>query len=139
MVIYHRPRSKHHKTDFLSRLKDEDTCQQFRHAVKPEELSCGGCSYCRKTHQEWSKFIHYVDTAVPLTSPTMKIQQIYANQFLHAGYKDILENKLVRCSIMIKNLSLFLKQEVPNEDEIFLSSLATKNYWINKELFFFWQ
>ena len=29
------------------------------------------------------------------------------------------------------------KQEVPNEDEIFLSSPATKNYWINKELFFF--
>ena len=29
------------------------------------------------------------------------------------------------------------KQEVPNEDEIFLSCPATKNYWINKEVFFF--
>ena len=29
------------------------------------------------------------------------------------------------------------KQEVQNEDEIFLSSPATKNYWINKELCFF--
>ena len=36
---------------------------------------------------------------------------------------------------MLKNL--FLKQEVPNEDEIFLISPATKNHWINKELFFF--
>ena len=36
MVIYHRPGSKHHTADFLSRLKEEDTCQQFRHTVKPD-------------------------------------------------------------------------------------------------------
>ena len=108
MVIYNRPGSKNRTADFLSRLKEEDTFQQFRHAVKQEKLSCGGCSYCRKKHQEWSTFINSVDTVVPFTSTTMKIQQINANQFLHAGYEDILEKKLVRCSIMIKNLILFL-------------------------------
>ena len=38
-----------------------------------------------------------------------------------------------------KDLKFIFKTgfQVPNEDEIFLSSPATKNYWINKELFFF--
>lgn len=31
------------------------------------------------------------------------------------------------------------KQELPNEDELFLSSPATKSYWINEGIILPWQ
>ena len=112
----------------------------IRHAIKPEELPCGGCSYCRKKHQEWSKFIDAVDTAVPLTSTTMKIQQIYAKPILACWIQGYTWKEIGEMQREDKELKFIFnwlkKQEVPNEDELFLSSPATKNYWINKELLF---
>ena len=52
MVIRHRPGVKHQNADWLSRLSDDSTCQEYRHCVQPAELPCGGCNHCQKKHQK---------------------------------------------------------------------------------------
>ena len=71
----------------------------------------------------------------------MKIQQIYAKPILACWIQGYTWKEIGEMQREDKELNFIFnwleKQEVPNEDELFLSSSATKNYWINKELFFF--
>ena len=71
----------------------------------------------------------------------MKIQQIYAKPILACWIQGFTWKEIGEMQREDKELKFIFnwleKQEVPNEDELFLSSPATKNYWINKELFFF--
>ena len=140
MVIKYRPGQKHENADFLSRLGEDATCQDYHHSVEPEDLPCGGCDYCQKRHNEWSHFIETVDEAVPLTSTTHKVQQVgqiptpvswlSGHTWTEVGelqHKDA-DQKFI--------LEWLESQKEPAEDELMLSSPSAKHYWINKELYF---
>ena len=137
MVIRHRPGVKHQNADWLSRLSDDSTCQEYRHCVQPAELPCGGCNHCQKKHQEWSHFTETVDEAVPLTS--FMIRQVKTTKPMSwmEGYtwEEIKDYQQAD-----RDLRFILKwlttKEKPSDSELFLSNPAAKNYWINKELFF---
>ncbi|KAK3098425.1 hypothetical protein FSP39_019321 [Pinctada imbricata] len=59
MSIHHRTGKKHTNADALSRLPEPhgNTCSEYLHGVQVDQLPCGGCSYCKKRHDEWSTFI----------------------------------------------------------------------------------
>ena len=142
MDIHHRPGNKHVNADALSRLQDDVqvTCQEYLHDVQPENLPCGGCSHCQKKHGEWSRFIDLVDEAVPLVSMGRKVQQVSNGSPVVASWLNGYSWEEVRTfQAEDKELKFILTwlelQEEPPEGELFLSSPATKHYWINKELF----
>jgi transposase InsO family protein len=80
-IVKHRAGIKHGNADALSRRRvsvedypaceagDRPTgwCTDFRVGVRPEELPCGGCHYCKKADVQWGTFFRDVDEAVPLT------------------------------------------------------------------------
>ena len=69
MVLQHRAGRKHINADALSRIPyPELQCDSYIPGVKPTELPCGGCSYCKRADSHWGTFTREVDDAVPLTS-----------------------------------------------------------------------
>ena len=53
--------------DALSRIPNEmPYCGYYTANCTPEELPCGGCKFCTRVHQQWSKFEEDVDDIVPL-------------------------------------------------------------------------
>lgn len=74
MTILHRPGKKHGNADALSRSPGEKPCQQMMVMIDPAQLSCGGCSYCTRSHTDWSKFSEDV---VPLCKK-MEITEAHA-------------------------------------------------------------
>ena len=75
MTVLHRPGIKHGNADGLSRIPDEyDFCDCYRAGSELSTLPCGGCRYCSRAQQQWSRFNEDVDYVVPLTvkSATVK-------------------------------------------------------------------
>ena len=67
MVIVHRPGKKHTNADGLSRIPDEEeTCNCYHAGSTLDTLPCGGCRYCKRAHEQWSRFEDDVDDVVPL-------------------------------------------------------------------------
>lgn len=139
MEISHRPGGKHVNADALSRLSQDEDCLEYRHNVLPEQLPCGGCNYCTKKHQEWSRFIDSVDDAVPLAQPSPAIRTVthgdnpspWINGY---SWQDIITAQKGDSELNI--LCAWLKtRETPTEEALMLSSQEVKHYWINKELF----
>ena len=72
--IVHRDGKKHTNADALSRNPaHEEGCNDYRPGVALEDLPCGGCSYCRKHHEEWGDFHNEVDDVVPLSQPCRQV------------------------------------------------------------------
>ncbi len=71
MVIEHRPGAKHLNADGLSRIPVpcSTSARQF---CSPEELPCGGCTFCVRAHQRWTRFEEDVDYVVPLVVRAVK-------------------------------------------------------------------
>jgi transposase InsO family protein len=81
MIVKHRAGVKHGNADALSRRRvsveeypaceagERPTgwCSDFRVGVRPADLPCGGCHYCKKADAQWGTFFRDVDEAVPLT------------------------------------------------------------------------
>ena len=67
MEIVHRKGKLHQNADSLSRIPDElEFCDCYRAGIDIEQLPCGGCSYCTRAHNQWSRFEEHVDYVVPL-------------------------------------------------------------------------
>ncbi|XP_072170033.1 uncharacterized protein [Diadema setosum] len=67
MKVEHQPGTKHQNADALSRMPRGDfLCENYRLGMEPDDLPCGGCSYCRKAHNNWSLFADVIDDVVPL-------------------------------------------------------------------------
>ena len=75
MTVLHRPGIKHGNANGLSRIPDEyDFCDCYTAGSELSTLPCGGCRYCSRAQQQWSRFDEDVDYVVPLTvkSATVK-------------------------------------------------------------------
>jgi transposase InsO family protein len=67
MQIVHRPGRKHLNADGLSRIPDTlPNCNCYEAGKSLDSLPCGGCSYCARAHNQWSRFMEDVDDIVPL-------------------------------------------------------------------------
>ena len=140
MVIHHRPGSKHINADALSRMGEDNSCKEYRHAVQPQDLPCGGCNYCLKRHSEWSRFIECVDEAVPLTHLAHTVQQITKKPAVMSWMSGYTWDDIRNYQRQDEDLTLIIEwlenNKQPTEDILFLSSPVTKHYWITRELFF---
>lgn len=68
MEILHRPGNKHTNADAMSRLPGNGLdCDCYVAGATPESLPCGGCHYCMRAHNQWSRFAEEVDDVVPLS------------------------------------------------------------------------
>ncbi|XP_045167543.2 uncharacterized protein LOC123530833 [Mercenaria mercenaria] len=68
MVVKHRPGVKHGNADALSRIPDTLVpCSAYIAGIKPADLPCGGCHYCKRAHNQWDQFTKQVDDAVKLS------------------------------------------------------------------------
>ena len=70
MVVKHRLGRTHSNADSLSRIRykePENTCSDYRLGVQPEDLPCGGCKKCVRSHEKWSHFVEQVDDVISLT------------------------------------------------------------------------
>ena len=43
----------------------------YKAGSEPETLPCGGCKYCTRAHNQWSRFEEDVDYVVPLAVKTV--------------------------------------------------------------------
>lgn len=53
--IQYRAGKKHINADALSRLPSNE-CPYYRSYIQLTDLPCGGCPYCTRAHNNWSKF-----------------------------------------------------------------------------------
>ena len=73
MEIVHRPGKRHANADGMSRIPDTVAeCDCYLAGKDPSTLPGGGCHYCSRAHQQWSRFEYDVDDVVPsaITSAT---------------------------------------------------------------------
>ena len=67
MTVVHRSGVKHGNADGMSRIPDDvQFCDCYKAGSEPETLPCGGCKYCTRAHNQWSRFEEDVDYVVPL-------------------------------------------------------------------------
>ena len=67
MKIIHRSGKHHNNADGLSRIPDpEFSCDCYSAGRDLDSLPCGGCAFCRRTHEQWARFPDDVDDVVPL-------------------------------------------------------------------------
>ena len=67
LKILHRPGNKHSNADGLSRIPDTlSPCDCYTAGTKIEDLPCGGCHYCERAYNQWSRFEEDVDDVLPL-------------------------------------------------------------------------
>jgi len=67
MIVKFRPGAKHTNVDPLSRHPDDLTpCPNYVSEIKPEDLPCGGCHYCRRVDEQWGTFFREIDDTVGL-------------------------------------------------------------------------
>ncbi|KAK3093065.1 hypothetical protein FSP39_010650 [Pinctada imbricata] len=161
MTIHHRPGKKHVNADALSRLSESEFCPFYQPDILPSELPCGGCKYCTKVHENWSAFINDIDDTVPL----VKVDRSHKDQETQCDLPDTnepdIEDPPKMCQSVSKDnkswvdgyswedisqkqqadldlkfiVCWLLRNECPSESDLFLSSKAAKNYWINRELY----
>ena len=73
MVLVYRPGKQHVNADALSRLSDErNDCPEYRPGRDISTLPCSRfgeeCRYCRRAHDQWTRFEEEVDDVIPLSS-----------------------------------------------------------------------
>ena len=68
LVIEHRAGKQHGNADAMSRLdiSGPNNCDFYVAGSSPSILPRGGCDYCSKRHQEWTRFEDEVDYVAPL-------------------------------------------------------------------------
>ncbi|KAK3085317.1 hypothetical protein FSP39_001380 [Pinctada imbricata] len=152
MTIKHRSGDKHQDADALSRIPHQIKCSAYRHGVDLKDLPCGGCIYCERIHNQWGAFIKEIDEAVPLvggrTCEHPIREGIKVNQ-TRTGSSEVLDNSwlggysyeaIQQAQSEDQDIKLLLRwlqnKEVPPENELFLSTPAAKNMWLNRELFY---
>ena len=67
LQILHRSGSKHSNADGLLRIPDTvKPCDCYNAGLHLSDLPCGGCRYCTRAHDQWSRFLEQVDDVLPL-------------------------------------------------------------------------
>ncbi len=82
--IEFRKGSKHVNADMLSRMPcNPEHCDCYDGNTRLENLPCGGCTGCKKKHEEWS-ILEDIDDVVPLISKRIRPETdvCYVNHFV---------------------------------------------------------
>ena len=135
MAVIHRPGLKHANADGMSRIPDEiPFCECYKAGSDPSTLPCGGCKFCSRAHQQWSRFEDDVDYVVPLTFRPAVIRQMSQTLTWFEGYshEDLIEMQNKDNSINTLKVWI-LQDKEPTQAEVKLSSPATRSFWINKK------
>ena len=151
--IAHRKGQDHGNADSLSRRPEEGDCSHFKHGVKLEDLPCGGCTFCKKIEENWSKFLEDVDNIDSLNTQVDvdKHQKELPKNDGITVIADIRPEEeeeplpdpddnfrtAQKEDSSLKFLYNWLEnQEEPLAEEVKISSSEVKHYWVNKNLFF---
>ena len=109
MTVVHRSGVKHGNADGMSRIPDDvQFCDCYKAGSEPETLPCGGCKYCTRAHNQWSRFEEDVEYVVPLAVNT--ITDSNSNSVWLEGYS---KNSCIKHSIqtdVYRKLSIGLLQ-----------------------------
>ena len=137
MEIVHRPGVKHGNADGLSRMSDGlEYCNCYHAGTSPSQLPCGGCKYCVKAHEQWSRFQEDVDDIVPLAIRTVNINSSSdgASTFWGPGYnRDQLRDAQLSDVDLGKIITWLEEASEPTESVLSLSSREVKYYWLNRK------
>jgi predicted aspartyl protease len=88
IILKHRAGNKHANADSLSRPPVPDkTCSNYVMGSSLESLPCfvNNCHYCKKAHENWTRFTEDVDEAIPLGN---QLQQKIAGGSAYFIYLD---------------------------------------------------
>ena len=132
LEISHRKGCLHVNADALSRIPEDLACSCYRPGVPLKNLPCGGCPYCQRVQRNWGDFEEDVDDVVPLTNRTVRrvtatdvwIPQHSTDELIQAQKDDPDLQPILK----------WLQDGEPSEAEYFISSAATKHYWVSKSL-----
>ena len=155
MEILHRPGNKHINADAMSRLPaNGPDCDCYVAGATPGSLPCGGCSYCVRAHNQWSRFAEDVDDVVPLARKCVPVDNSWSENTKDAfnifaatlhddhypavswveGYSttDVarMQREDVDIGVVIKWLE---NMEDPGKSQLHLESPASRALWLLKE------
>ncbi len=113
---------------------------------KVEDLPCGGCPFCRRAHQQWSRFEEDVNDVVPLavravssnnSASTGVLDEPQGDQEAQRSKVDSLSKERFREEqAKDPDLELILRwlhlQQDPSPLELSLMSPASKYYWLHR-------
>ncbi|MCU7901933.1 MAG: DDE-type integrase/transposase/recombinase [Candidatus Thiodiazotropha sp. (ex Lucinoma aequizonata)] len=67
MILRYRKGRHHANADALSRVPSPGFCEAYVVGIRLPDLPCGGCHYCARADQQWSRFSQEVDDVVKLS------------------------------------------------------------------------
>ena len=131
LTVLHRPGIKHGNGDGLSRIPDEyDFCDCYRAGSELSTLPCGGCRYCSRAQQQWSRFDEDVDYVVPLTVKPATVKSTVGRTAWITGYSydQLVESQ--RLDLCLGKLITWLSTgEEPMQKDLFLCSPTVKYFF----------
>ncbi len=145
MQIQHRPGKKHGNADGLSRQTEhQEACDCYQAGIEPTSLPCGCCSYCSKLHNQWDRFESDVDDVIPLA--VREVSRDIKKKAEGDGVEDTaVSNWLITMSpedvrkIQLQDPDIqpiiqWLEGNVtPKDNILYMSSPATKRWWIKRQ------
>ena len=146
MEIIYRPGKQHLNADALSRVPTKASCHNYQGSELLADLPCGGCKYCTRAHKQWHAFLHDVDDVVPLAEPQVikmknqiqdaKIASVRCTpHWLEICSAKELEQYQEADPVIAPIHCWLTKGTTLGQEDLALSSPATKFLWLNKEMF----
>ena len=99
--------------------------------LEPETLPCGGCSYCTRAHNQWSRFEEDVDIVVPLAVKT--VAESSSNNIWLEGYSKKQLHQAQHSDGFLQKIINWITTEVePEQKELALSSQTVKYLYLHR-------
>lgn len=146
MTILHRPGVKHGNADSLSRIPDRAAqCNCYYAGCTVETLPCGGCSFCTRAHEQWSRFEEDVDDVVPLSvkevpirvhekSAKVDVRAIQGGTWFECRSMEDWQTLQERDADISPVVEWLHSNSGPSGAELAKSSQVTKRLWQNRPL-----
>ena len=141
MVLIHRPGKDHINADFLSRITEQDMCNNYNGNVKPRDLPCAPCNYCDRMHKDWERFLEEIDYVVPLSIRSLGVSEELSSQQVTNWLPNYTAEDLRRLQIEDVDLQKVIEwletDFVPDQGAISMGGPVVKHLWrLRKQLFF---
>jgi transposase InsO family protein len=134
MTIEHRKGCEHTNADALSRMGDPlRFCDCYNAGARLGDLPCGGCPYCMRAHNQWSRFQDDVDDVVPLAIMSVR-SQTPGSDAVSPNWVDNYEPQQLR-DLQTQDpdiglVIIWLENKVePSRRELLLTSPSTRSLW----------
>ena len=135
MRIIHRAGRSHLNADGMSRIPDEVcSCDCYDAGKTLDQLPCGGCKFCIRAHNQWSRFHQDVDDVVPLSLRAVGVVSDDTVDNDHSWFAPPSAEQLREFQLGDPHLKPVIKwlenRYDPNPQELFLTSRVTKHLWL---------